>query len=349
MENEQVILRDVMASSESLLGSLPHDTLRRVATLVVGNVMQQFTRSQFGEHSLVEVVGSLFEGHTRAEVIEMARQIALTELKNFLCLECTWWKAGLHNVAQLVQCRNAERLHELHRQRQPAILGFWHLGPRFAVGPALERAGVPALLLAKIPASLRDSEAPQSNSENGVEYFQLADSPASGAVALKRAVEQLQKGGLVVVAIDGLQGEKKVEVPFLNRRLSVGRGPAVLSRLTGAPIIPAVCSWAAADWKIDFQVYDPLPLPQLAQQANLVDEALAGRSAKPAGPSQPARPTPAESNAFDEAVMKTAIGWFDTYVRSNPGQLRLHRLRALLAAPLLKTKGAPPRPAGPST
>jgi lauroyl/myristoyl acyltransferase len=304
-EDDQLILRDVAASAELHLKALPYEALLHVSTLAVGNMLHQFTRSQLRNRTLVEVVGSLFDNRPRPEVIEIARQIAITELKNVLCLECTCWPAGLERVRDLVNCQNSERLLDLNRQRRPAILTFWHFGPRFAVGPALDRAGVAALLLAKIPPAIRVDETTKPNPEHRVEYLHLSDSPASGAVALKRAVERLQRGGLVVIAMDGLQGQKKIEVPFLNRRVSVGRGPAVLARLTGAPLIPVVCTWAPANWRIDFQTFDPLPL------------------------------APTATDAFDEVVMKTAVGWFDSYVRSNPGQLRLHRLHSLVTAPLL--------------
>jgi lauroyl/myristoyl acyltransferase len=116
----------------------------------------------------------------------------------------------------------------------------------------------------------------------------------------------LRKGGVAALAVDGSQGTKDVAVPFLGRQFQVSRGVAVLARLTGAPIIPCVMTWAGTDWSMNFRIFDPLPLPSLDST------------------------TPA---AFEQAVLEAAVQRFEELARTLPGQLRVDQLARVASTP----------------
>src|SRR5581483_3579712 len=107
---------------------------------------------------------------------------------------------------------------------------------------------------------------------------------------LARAVRHLSAGGLVGIAMDGRQGTATVEVPFLGRGFAVTRGPALLPRLTGAPLIPVVATWAS-DGAIEVRSFEPLAVPPVA-----------GR----------------DPEQWDRAVLTLAAQFFEALVRRTP-------------------------------
>jgi KDO2-lipid IV(A) lauroyltransferase len=62
--------------------------------------------------------------------------------------------------------------------------------------------------------------------------------PASGMKCLRT----LKQGRLLALIADENYGEGKVEIDFLGEKMLLPAGPAQLSRLTGAPVIPGVMS-----------------------------------------------------------------------------------------------------------
>ena len=139
----------------------------------------------------------------------------------------------------------------------------------------------------------------------GMEYYWINDQTVNRALHLKRAVERLQKGGLVATAIDGGHGDVLTEAEFFGHKIQVARGPAVLARMTGAPLIPVTVTWSEG-WGMEFRVHEPIARPQTI---------------------------PANSGEFDLAMTNSAMRFFDQFIRSSPEQLRLDRVARLITMP----------------
>src|SRR5262249_7739571 len=130
-----------------------------------------------------------------------------------------------------MRCPNPKRAQALRDRQGPAILTFWHLGASFMMGIGLQRIGLTGTIIARNPPPswYRRVVSPQTK------MVVISNDPGKATIALKMALDDLRKGGVVVLALDGSQGQKDFSVPFLGRRIPVSRGIAVLSRLTGAP------------------------------------------------------------------------------------------------------------------
>ncbi len=265
----------------------------------------QIRRTHFQGRRLSEALGLLLDFPTPPDQVKATRELLITAFKNRQ-LARIWPIVGLERIAEFVRCPQAGLLRERQQQGQPAILVFWPLGPRFSIGPALRSIGGPALIIAQCPKQVSAGQLEQfAKGDRATEFLAPADTPERGAWLLKRAVERLQAGGFVAIGIDAESGGNSIDADFLNRRIGISKGPAVLARLTGAPIIPLTLAWGEAGWTIDCKAAASIDPPE----------------------------TQDDASTFEHALTRELAHWFDGYVRTAPGQLRLNRLGLLLNAP----------------
>lgn len=173
----------------------------------------------------------------------------------------------------------------------PTILLTWHLGGMRLLGPGLAGLGLRLLIVRSGPPRGFDGVA------------EVRTGPASNqrAFALGRAFAHLRGGGSVLLAADG--GGATVRAPCLGRRLRLSRGAFVLSRLTGAPIVPVVALAAEPGPGIEIRVQPPL------------DVRVGSRDAR-----------------LDAALARAAAERLEALVRERPGELRRPLLDRILRA-----------------
>ena len=282
---------------------LPQDLLH---DLICSLVSVYWSNVELEGQSLPRIISNLTGIAPGAELDTLVARILFTDIKN-QCLTHAWRVAGLNSVKSLIRCPDVERFQEIMRCGRPAVFVFNHCGPLYAVGPAFQHIGVPvAIFQGRLRPPLITEEADQFAGQlPGMEYYWINDPSTNRAVLLKRAVERLQRGEFVATAIDAGNGELLTEAEFFGHRVKVARGPAILARLTGAPLIPITMTWGEG-WSIDFRIHDPVAKPE-----NL----------------------PANSGEFDEALTHNAMRFFDNFIRNAPEQLRLDRLARLITSP----------------
>lgn len=212
----------------------------------------------------------------------IGRDIAALRFKNRAAIAMVH-RAGVEHLARLVRSPGTVRLGQIHAGKRPALLLAWHVGAMFGVRAALQRANVPALTLRNLPL----------------------ESTNARAGALKRAVDHLRAGGLVVAVPDGPGGTNTDEVECLGRRIVLRRGPFMLARMTGAPIIPIVAAWEP-DGSISVRVDPPLDRPSSPSDAAV---------------------------SFDHELAGGAARWLEAYLRAEPQEIWLWTLRNFLEAP----------------
>jgi lauroyl/myristoyl acyltransferase len=130
----------------------------------------------------------------------------------------------------------------------------------------------------------------------------LGDADAR-ARSLKLAVETVKDRGVVMAAIDGPGGVSSTTVPCLGRRIVVRRGPLVIARLTGAPIVPVVAQWMEHG-RIRILTGRPFSLPA------------------------------ANDPLFDQAAALAVARWLELHLTTHPEDLWPYTLRNLLASPM---------------
>jgi lauroyl/myristoyl acyltransferase len=126
--------------------------------------------------------------------------------------------------------------------------------------------------------------------------------PASGARFLRRSLALLPQGVVAGLAFDS---HGALETPFLGRRPGLARSIAILAS-RGALLLPVTARWVGNTGSIETEFHPAFPQP---------------------GPT----PCAAEERAWVAGI----AGWFESYIRRHPGELRLRRLQQLARAPLV--------------
>jgi lauroyl/myristoyl acyltransferase len=118
----------------------------------------------------------------------------------------------------------------------PAVLATFHVGPLQALGLLFERLPADVLVLQA------DDASPLPPSRVGFRRMHGANDEWRRAAVFRAALEALQAGGYVCLAVDG-KGAPLVEAPLLGRTVGLTRGAFALARMTGAPIVPVAPRW----------------------------------------------------------------------------------------------------------
>jgi len=243
-------------------------------------------------------------GETDARAMgAIRRRIAANALRD-LALGALVNRRGLRAVGERMVVVGAERLLELRASGTPVVAVMAHVGAQRSVTAALEKLRIPAQV-ASLQRTPRVIDA--------VRYAPLDDS-ASGTRFLRRALADLQRGIVPVLAIDGAVGSTRA-VTLLGREARVARGLAVLAG-AGARLVPLTGRWVGLSGRIETTVHEPLPTP----------------------------PPGARDEAWEEAVLGCAVRWLEAYIRGHPSEMRLDKVRTLARAP--RAPG-PPAAGGP--
>ncbi len=200
-------------------------------------------------------------------------------------------RKGLDILPPLLRVR-AEPLLDLLESNTPAIVVSWHMGPWLASSMAFEQLGVPVLFVVDRARERRTGP---------LEYFKLdGELPAR---FLKRALHRLTEGGVVGMAVDAPLGTLS-PVSFLGCEIELPRGSAVLARMSGARLVPVAHRWIGRTGAIEVVFHEPIPEP------------MAPRT---------------DPDAYEEALLTATHRWFEDYLRTNPGNIRLNQLHEFSA------------------
>lgn len=212
----------------------------------------------------------------------VARNISALHLKNRAAIALVQGDR-IADLSKLVRWSSESARRELVDAGGGKLIAACHVGAFFGIRAAFHGIDRPVLMM----RDLRMSDA------------------ASRASALKRAIDHLRAGGLVVATLDGPGGTSTGEVTCLGRRIVLRRGAFTLARLTGAPLVPVVCAWTTRS-HIDVRIAAPI---ERSRSAELTATALE-----------------------DDMAVRTAR-WLDAYLRAEPQEIWLSTLRNYLAAP----------------
>ncbi len=295
MADDQVLSRELT----SLLEALPPAQLVEFTRRAAVGQYQAARRRTLAGTSLEGLLKSMFTEFSDAMIAEIASEIALCAIRN-ACWTHLLSLPGQWEVQ--MRCLNGAAAQRLRERNGPAIVAFWHHGATHMVALGLQSIGVKALILVAREQAPWFRHALAADMEVAV-----CGHPHQAVTALKKALDRLRKGGTVMVAVDGPHGQRNVAVRFFGRSVEFTRGIAVLARLTGAPIVPALATWAGRDWKLDFEVFDALPLPPVA---SMIPE------------------------DWDREVLAVTVRFFEGVIRTSPGQSRLESLAKIAKAPV---------------
>jgi hypothetical protein len=228
-----------------------------------------------------EAVSLLFDQLPPPSALHVAREIAALRFKNRLATALVV-RGHLDKLAAIVRSSaGVDQLQALAAAARPALVAAWHIGATFGVSAALHGVGLEALLLRDLP---------------------LADASAR-ARALARAVEHIRHGHLLIATPDGPGGTSTGPTTCLNRIVALRRGPFMLARVTGVPVLPAAARWEP-DGRISVEIGRPLVAPH------------------------DVTPRGAENLLANEAAR-----WLDAYLRNRPQEVSAYILSNFLETP----------------
>jgi lauroyl/myristoyl acyltransferase len=207
--------------------------------------------------------------------------------------------AGYDEFQRAVVCRGDGQLARLHSEGHPAILGFMHSGPLLAISATLHRLEIPALVI---------TWTRHHRGRTSLEVRRICGTEASHRAVLKRAVDKLRGGGIVLWSLDS-PGRARLRVEFFGREFVFARGPVAAARLTGAMLIPIAAEWRGAG-NMEVQMGEPL---HLSRRSGRLSEH-----------------SKAEALAADHTIAAAAAAWFESYFRACPERMSLDMLRRLV-------------------
>lgn len=195
----------------------------------------------------------------------------------------------MREEAGIVHCHNEDELLELRRRKQPVILMFAHLGPPLAVISGLFRLGLSATGIRNFGGRPHDFP--------GIDIWETKPGSLQTRLFPKKAISDLQAGGMVLLGIDGRLGETQITHPCLGRLMTFMKGIFIIQQLSRATVIPAHACWRV-DGDIDCNFGTPL-----TQNGDLHPGHVAS--------------------------------WLENRILEDPSQLRVKRLHEFLALPLV--------------
>ena len=177
-------------------------------------------------------------GTGRVESRRIALGIAANEARNRLVLRRTRGES-LAPFTRRVRFEEESAVAELSA---PLVLITAHVGALYLLAAGLDRLNTQRLTL-RWSALHRTSPVEDSVFTSGP--------VVSRTEALRRALEGLRQGKVVVTALEGPHGSAEPG-RLLGRRLDFGRGGFALARLAGVRIAPVAALWERGRVRIDF-------------------------------------------------------------------------------------------------
>jgi hypothetical protein len=225
-------------------------------------------------------VRALFDWLPDGRIDALARDIAALHLKNRAAIALV--DGGrIADLARLAQWRSAADRAMVAEGRAGLLIVAAHIGAFFGIRAALHGIERPVLMM-------RDIAQPDASSR---------------AAVLKRAVDCLRAGEIVVATLDGPGGTNTCDVSCLGRRIVLRRGVFTLARLTSTPIVPVVCAWTPHH-RIDVQIAPAIDPRGDGDGPPLSEDEMAHRAAR----------------------------WLDAYLRAEPQQMWPSTMRHYLGA-----------------
>ncbi len=187
-------------------------------------------------------------------------------VRSYLRYWCESFRLPAWPVADVVRRTRTVGEHHVrdaHAQGRGVVVPLPHMGNWDWAGTWACATGMPLATVAERlqPERLYDEFVAYRNTL-GMEILPLT----GGDATLPRLEEWVRDGGLVCLLADRDLSRTSVEVDLLGERARMPRGPALLARRTGAPLVPVTLHYTGADMTVTFHP----PVPHAEGDAGLV-------------------------------------------------------------------------------
>lgn len=166
-----------------------------------------------------------------------------------------------------------DTLTNLLKSKQGAIVAVIHAGNWDAASLGMQQRGIPIMVIA------RNQKNPLFN-----QYFKKIRAIHNGDIVsrddpklLKKAVTWLKSGKVLAIMVDIRVSENATILQFLGKEAALGRGIGVISRHSGAPILPVITlreGWAQQQWKTSEPIWPDQSLDKRSDSIGLLEQCL---------------------------------------------------------------------------
>ncbi len=204
-------------------------------------------------HELFGVGASRYEFE---ELLGASPEVSARLARASASLACRNWnhqrfvrRFGLESVQSSVSwARYPERIVQLQQQGKPVLLLGWHSGVPYGLAAGLSREGLKAVFCVGPPPPFK---VPQ-----GLTFVATSGGGLQRAEALHQTLAHLRQGGTAYMVADSpTMSENRVSL--WGREVSLAPGIGLLTKVTGATVVPVVSRWTDAGG-IELVCGDPL-------------------------------------------------------------------------------------------
>ncbi|MEO5711562.1 MAG: phosphatidylinositol mannoside acyltransferase [Nocardioidaceae bacterium] len=169
----------------------------------------------------------------------------------------------IEDVVRRTRTVDEHHVRDAHAQGRGVVVPLPHMGNWDWAGAWACATGMPLSTVAERlePERLYDEFVAYRNTL-GMEILPLT----GGDAAMPRLEEWVRGGGLVCLLADRDLSRTSVEVELCGAKARMPRGPALLARRTGAPLVPVTLHYVGADMTIAFHA----PVPHAEGDEGLV-------------------------------------------------------------------------------
>lgn len=283
-----------LAVHKRLVDVLCRVDIRR-STPLVGDIAR--TLAPVGARKIRRRLHALFDGHRGAAAIDVSAAARELYARNYMTKMLTAYtrRHGWGGMHQMLDHSSLEALEPFRHVTEPTMLITWHVGPPFGLATVFAHLAIPSLAVIR-----RDYAWPRGQVLNE-RIFTMGGSDARTDV-LWTALHRLRSNGLLLIAVDGIEGTRAKPAPCLGRGVQFARGPFTLVRMTGAKLVPIVPKWKD-DGRVGIVIGTPIATDR----------------------------EPGTSDEDYEATLAArAARWYEGYLETSPEELRPSTLRILL-------------------
>ena len=205
--------------------------------------------------------------HVRPDVVgDELDALTHEALRSYLRYWCESFRLPawpIEDVVRRTRTVDEHHLRDAHAQGHGVVVPLPHMGNWDWAGAWACATGMPLWTVAERlqPERLYDEFVAYRNTL-GMEILPLT----GGDAALPRLEGWVRSGGLACLLADRDLSRTSVEVELCGAKARMPRGPALLARRTGAPLVPATLHYVGQDLAITFHA----PVPHAAGDEGLV-------------------------------------------------------------------------------
>ncbi len=172
----------------------------------------------------------------------------------------------------------AEHLDNALKKGKGALIAVVHFGSWKMIIAALAYAGYKVNQIGLDPRHFIDKQqAPHHNIIMEIEHLSDRSLPANfiqPGKFLRNVYTVLAKNELLINSLDGFVGSRRLELPFLNSRLTLALGPIIIAARSSAPLLPTFAV-RQDDNRYKITIHEEIPLDGGLGEAAAVKKAAA--------------------------------------------------------------------------